>query len=335
MMKTKILAAWSALILLSTTSLSAQVIETESELHSGVQVTLLPPLSTNGRHAARYTNDFSLNLLVGVSKSERVLTIGGLTNVILEDAYGFQLAGLANYTGGHGCGVQIGGLANIVRDEYKGFQFTGLVDEYKGFQLGMFNVAGDVDGFQFAGLFNKVRNIKGVQFAGILNIAESSDYPIGLINIIQEGEMSIAVGYNEIGTTSLTFRSGGRVTYGILGMGYNHHVGRTEDAFSVMAGYGAHINILPWLRLNNELTIEQINIFEKRHDTFKAGYALLPAFRSGRFELFGGPSINYMRSNNERMHDLFQKNPFWEKKYESGKWKQLFIGWQVGVQVLF
>ena len=317
----------------------------DREYRSAVQVTFFPPLGTNGLHSARYTNRFSLNILAGTSANEQAFALAGLTNVILNDASGFQLAGLANYTGGRAHGFQFAGLANIVRGDHRGFQFGGLANtarNVEGFQFGgLGNVARDVEGFQFGGLFNVARRVKGAQFAGLLNIAESSDYPVGIVNIIREGEMGIAIGYNEIGTTSLTFRSGGRVLYGILGVGYNHKVEGENDGISIMGGYGAHINILPWLRINNELTMESIDGFNNEHgNTFKASYALLPAFRLHHFELFGGPSVNFMQTKDPGMFDLFPRNQFWKETHtpaggQPDKLMQAFIGWQVGVQYIF
>ncbi len=333
-------AALSAVFLFSTTTLSAQAVAIDNEPHSAVQVSFLSPLSTNGLRGSRYTNDFSFNILAGVSKNERAFALGGLANIIKNDAEGFQLAGLVNYTGGEGCGVQIGGLTNIVRGNYKGFQFGGLFNtagDVRGAQIGgLFNKAGDVNGVQFAGLVNVAKNVRGVQFAGLVNVACHSDYPIGIVNIIKDGEMGVALGYNEIGTTSLTFRSGGRVLYGILGIGWNHKVNGDNNGVSMAAGYGAHINILPRLRINNEITFESVDCFHNENsNTFKAGYALLPAFRLGRFELFGGPSVNFMQTKDPEMFDLFPKNPFWKKERASGRLQQVFIGWQVGFQVLF
>ncbi len=172
-----------------------------------------------------------------------------------------------------------------------------------------------------------------------MNVAEHSDYPIGIINIIREGEMGIGIGYNEIGTTSVNFRSGGRVLYGILGLGYNHRA-PGKEAWAVVGGYGAHINILPWLRINNEITAENIGIFSNDSDTFKAGYALLPAFRPVRnIEIFGGPSINYMYSAEESMFGVFPKNSLWKErsttKKGDPKLQQAFVGWQAGVQFIW
>ncbi len=358
----------------------------DSELHSRAQVSFFTPLGTNGRLSSQYTNDFSFNMLVGVSAGERAFAFAGLANVVRGDARGFQFAGLTNSVAGRGEGFLFGGLGNSVGRDFEGFQFGGLGNltggdsesfqfgglgnivkgDLEGFQLGglgnvvggdsdgfqfgglgnvvggdveglqfggLFNVARDVEGFQFGGLFNVAKRVRGVQFAGLVNVAEESDCPIGIVNIIKEGEMGIALGYNEIGTTSLTFRSGGRVMYGILGLGYNHRA-LGEGAASIVGGYGAHINILPWLRINNELTAENLGIFSDENDTFKTGYALLPAFRFGRFEIYGGPSINFMQSCDSAMGGLFPKNTLWDKSYRSGRVQSVFVGWQVGVQFI-
>lgn len=320
-MKKVALSILLGIVVLSTNHVSGQTATPSHEKKSAVHVSFIPPLSTNGIKAGEYTNLFSFNLLAGISKNERAFTFGGLTNIIRNNSSGFQLAGLGNYVGNEGSGMLLSGLTNIVKNRYSGFQFAGLA-----------NVSGDIDGFQFAGLFNVAKNVSGVQFAGLLNIADHSDYPIGLINIIKDGEMSIAATYNEIGTAGITFRSGGKVTYGILGVGYNHKA--KGDAFAVLGGFGAHININSWLRINNELTGETFGNFSDEI-TFKAGYALMPAFRVGQHvELFGGPSINYMQTDDADNHKMFPSNSLW-KKDDSSKLQQIYIGYQVGIQYIF
>ena len=88
---------------LAYSTLSAQ---TDENKKSAFQLSFVPPLSTNGMHASEYTNQVSLNLLIGVSKNEELLTWGGLANIILNDAKGLQWAGLSNYVGNDGQGLQ-------------------------------------------------------------------------------------------------------------------------------------------------------------------------------------------------------------------------------------
>ncbi|WP_418699251.1 hypothetical protein [Bacteroides sp.] len=296
---------------------------------SKFQLSFVPPLSTNGIKAYEYSNGASFNLLAGISRNEENFSFAGLSNVITNDAKGFQFAGLSNFIGNNGRGMLFSGLANITKGSYSGFQFAGLI-----------NIAKNANGFQFAGLINKAKNVNGVQFAGIINIAENSDFPIGLINIIKNGEKGIAVTYNELGSTMVTFRSGGKVTYGIIGVGYNHKV--SNRAYTVEAGLGAHINCLSWLRINNELKVASFGYSNNpfiadsklSNPVFHVNYSLMPAFRTSRhFELFGGPSINYINARNTDS-ELIPNHSIW-KQSGSTRIQQIYVGYQVGVQYIF
>lgn len=298
---------------------------TAQELHSKFQLTLFPPVSTNGRLAPQYTNDVSLNLLVGVSRNETTLTLGGIANVVAAETTGFQAAGAVNIIE-EAEGVQLAGVANVVT-EAEGLQAAGL-----------FNFARDDAGWQVAGLFNKADNVLGGTQIGIVNVAFDNDAPIGLVNIIRNGEMGVAVTYNDLGSVSATFRSGGKYTYGILGLGRNTRIDG-DDAWTVMAGLGAHINVAKWLRINNEITTETLSGFSGGADgghSFRTGYSLLPAFHLGEhFELFGGPGIFYQQTKDAAMKDIFVSNPLWDKTTDNGKLRQVVLGWQFGAQFIF
>lgn len=324
--------------------------QASNEKRSVFHFSFVPPLSTNGLHAAQYTNIASLSLLAGVAKNEEAFGMAGLANLVKENAGGLQMAGLVNYAGNTLRGMQLGGLVNVagsmngfqwaglgnMAKDVKGFQWGGLGNiaaDVKGFQLaGLGNIAADVKGFQLAGVFNVAKNVSGVQFAGLINIAQNSDYPLALLNIIKNGEYSVAATYNETGSMLLTFRSGGRITYGILGIGYNY---KADDKQCVMeGGFGAHIPISSWLRLNNEVKGGMIGDFSDA-SAFYTHYALLPAFRVVRnFEIFGGPSINYMQSDDLKNKELFPHHSLW-KKETGARLQQLYLGYQVGIQVIF
>lgn len=321
------------LCVLTYSTLSAQ---TSTEKRTTFQLTFFPPLSTNGMYSHQYTNTISINLLAGISQNEEAFTWGGLANVVLNDAKGFQMAGLANYVGNDGQGFQNAGLANINKNRFSGFQMAGLANtasEMKGFQFsGLVNIASDVNGVQFAGLINIAKDVHGVQFAGLINIAENSDCPIGLINIIKNGEKGIAVTYDAIGSTVVSFRSGGKYTYGILGVGYNHK--SSNNSLVTEGGLGAHIPVTPWFRINNELKATSIgNNTDK--PVFNAGYSLLPAFRIGKHvELFAGAGINYMDTKDMNNLKMFPNHSLW-KKSGSSRMQQLYIGYQFGLQYIF
>lgn len=336
------------LCVLTYSTLSAQ---TSTEKKSTFQLSFFPPLSTNGMHSYQYTNTFSINLLAGISENEEAFTMGGLANIILNDAKGFQMAGLANYVGNDGQGFHSAGLANINKNRFSGFQMAGLANtatEMKGFQFsglaniasdvsgvqfaGLINKAKDVSGFQFAGLINIAKDVRGVQFSGLINIAENSDCPIGLINIIKNGEKGIAVTYDAIGTTVVSFRSGGKYTYGILGAGYNHK--SSNNSLVTEGGLGAHIPVTSWFRINNELKVTCIGN-NTDEPVFNAGYSLLPAFKIGKHvELFAGAGINYMDTKDMNNHKMFPNHSLW-KKSGSTRLQQLYVGYQFGLQYIF
>lgn len=303
---------------------------------SAFQFSFVTPIGTNGLRSCDYTNTASLNLLVGVSRNEKAFTFAGLTNVILNDASGLQFAGISNHVGNEGRGCQFAGLANTNKGTFKGVQFAGILNsasQMSGTQFsGLVNMAKDVKGVQFAGLINIAKDVKGAQFSGLVNIAENSDVPIGLINIIKNGEMGVAVTYDGIGNVVASFRSGGKYTYGILGVGYNHKVNKNE--LVTEGGFGAHIPVTSWFRINNELKATSIGC-DSSNPVLNAGYSLLPAFRIGRhFELFGGASFNYMQTDNVNNSKVFPNHSLW-KKYDSNRLQQLYIGYQCGVQYIF
>src|SRR5690606_22129835 len=121
-------------------------------------------------------------------------------------------------------GLQITGIVNL-SENVDGMQLsgTGNVSQHvKGLQLGgIVNLAHDVKGSQVAGILNKAGRVTGIQLSGIINMADSSDYPIGLINIIKNGERSIGISTDENLSSLISFRSGGRKLYGIIGLGSN------------------------------------------------------------------------------------------------------------------
>lgn len=369
----------------------AQTIKT-SNTHIG----LLYPISTNGVHAAEYTNTFSAHAISGVSYSEKAfcasgvasvikdsatgLVASGFANVIGNKATGVQAAGFINYAGnytngvqsagfmnysGGVKGVQTAGFANIATKEVDGLQAAGFVNIAKnatcqaggfiniadtnrcqlagfiniagstrGAQVaGFVNVAEDVEGAQIGGFVNIARKVKGVQIAGFINIADSSDCPIGLINIIKNGEKHIGVMVDETGTTFATFRSGGRTLYGIVGFGFN---GSNHRAiFATQAGIGAHMPLSKTIKLNGEATATSLADFRRTAD-MQAGIKIFPSYRVRNFEIFAGPSFNYAMSMGFGTNGgaPFNHNSIWTSK-SYNRTHELYIGGQVGVQLRF
>lgn len=372
------------LLFLLCTLLSFNVFSQEKKFRP-VQINFGFPLSTiNVKKAKEYTNAFSINLLVGISKNERSLALAGISNVIANNATGLQIASVSNHIGnagygievagvtninkgiyngiqvggvynysGSGNGISLAGVANMSKGSYNGIQVSGVYNysgsgngiavtgvanmskgAYNGLQLsGVTNIAGDVKGLQFAGVMNIAKKVKGVQFATILNVAEESDFPIAFINIIKNGKMGVALSYDNMNNTMLSFRSGGKYTYGILGVGYNNKV---NDGSNIVAeaGYGIHIPITNWLEINNEFKATSLG-FSNDKVCYNASYLLAPSFTFlNHFNVFGGANFNYLYSNYVNSDDLFSNKCLWEKDNSDNK-QRMFIGYQIGLQYVF
>ena len=270
--------------------------------------------------------------LTNISKGLYGIQISGLTN-ISQDAYGLQLAGLTNISKDV-YGLQVGGLTNIAQDTY-GLQLAGLFNvshDLYGMQLaGLFNCAKDVYGLQFAGLVNVAKRARGVQFAAILNVAEESDFPIGLINIIKQGDKGVALTYDMLGNAVMSFRSGGKYAYGILGVGCNAQI---EERLVVEAGYGLQIPVCRWLDVNNEFKATTMG-YNSGYTRSNFSYLLAPSLTLWRHcNLFAGASINYFMSDRASAATLLPNAGLWRKEGDRGI-GQLYLGYQVGVQYVF
>ena len=349
-----------------------------------VQINFGFPLSTiNMKEAKSYTNAFSINLLVGISKNERSLSLSCLSNIVANDATGLQIAGISNHIGNKGYGIAVagiantagfyngiqiggisnftkdsniglqiggianysgsatglmlGGIANITKDSNIGLQIGGVVNysgSAKGLMLGgISNISGDFTGFQFAGVMNVAKNVKGVQFASIINIADDSDFPIAFINIIKNGKMGVSLSYDILNNTVLSFRSGGKYTYGILGVGYNAKV---NDGSKIMAeaGYGIHIPVNHLFEINNEFKATSVG-FSNDKTCYNFAYLLAPSVTFwNHYNIFGGVSFNYLNSNYEDSNDLLPKKYLWSKDTNDNA-QRMYIGYQIGLQYVF
>lgn len=287
-----------------------------------VQVSFFYPLCTNGFEASNYANNVSISFIEGRSRSVNGLALAGCVNTVKEDGRGLLMSGLLNAVHGTMSGVQLAGLVNITGAASRGIQLAGLV-----------NVARDFSGLQLAGLVNVAHTVRGVQLAGLVNVADSSDFPIGFINLIKNGEMGIALSYNELGITMLSFQSGGRYTYGILGIGYNHYL-HGQQPFIVSGGLGAHIPCTNWLRLNCELKSANLLPIKPSLDRLMVlSFSLLPSFRLlPHLELFGGPSISYASVDHD-YRNVLPSYSLW-RRLDATRTRQLHLGFQAGVQYI-
>jgi hypothetical protein len=243
-----------------------------------------------------------------VGGNAKGIQLAGVYNRVVNNTSGFQAAGLVNKTRDFTNGVQLAGVANIVGrangvlhaagilnmyDEANGVAIAGLANigrKRGGVQIaGIFNKAGGTSVIQLSGFMNVAKRVKGFQL-GLVNVADSSDYAIGILNFIKNGEKSIAISTDETMFTQVNFRSGGRILYSILGVGYKF--GSTDIRYQLNLGIGAHLIDHRIFYFNTELTTSLMTNFKENHyhmDSFKA----LPGMKLNRHvRLFAGPSLN-------------------------------------------
>ncbi|MGE8381051.1 MAG: hypothetical protein ACN6PN_21965, partial [Sphingobacterium sp.] len=149
-------------------------------------------------------------------------------------------------------------------------------------------------GIQIAGIANKAKKVKGFQLAGIVNIADSSDYPIGLLNLIKNGEKNLSLAIDEDSYLSLQFRSGGRVLYSVLSIGaVLGNDGPAKYAFE--AGLGAVLLNKSKFALRTEITTRNhLTDKFKSLDNHQSSFRVIPAYKlTDALSIFVAPSFNY------------------------------------------
>ncbi|SKB84920.1 hypothetical protein SAMN05660226_03411 [Parapedobacter luteus] len=298
--------------------------------YSSYQVSLTPGLSSQGLFNSQVVNQVSLNVLGGHTAGVNGVEIAGGFNINQQRTRYFQAAGLFNLVGNDMEGVQLAGISNIVMQKASGLQLAGVSSHAsmtKGVQLsGVFNVAEDVDGMQIAGVVNTGGNVKGVQLA-LVNVADSSDYPIGMINLVKNGEKSVTAAVDESSMAQLAFRSGGRILYGLLGIGY--YLSDSPMRYALEAGVGA-------TALRTGAFILQAEVVSRASTDFKAdieqrlSLRLLPRVSFNQhWGFIAGPTITYTYRDKENG----SLNPIsgWKWYHNKDAGRALHIGMMGGV----
>jgi hypothetical protein len=313
---------------------------------SAGHIGLCYPISTHGISAKDYSNIFSLHAILGISASEKAFCASGFANIIQEDASGFIVAGFSNHVGGNTRGFIAGGFMNTINDNTRGVQLAGFTNislgNVRGLQgAGFMNISRNADGLQIAGFFNKAGDVNTqmagfiniartakVQLSGFMNIADSCDYPIGIINIIKKGEKSLGLSIDGNGTSMATFRSGGRVLYGIVGLGFNRI--KINDGLAVAeVGLGAHLTLSKLIRFNIEASTASFTDLTDEV-LLSSGLRLLPSLTIGEhLELFAGPVINSVNSEGIQGKE-FSSHYLWSN-YSSGYFNGVYLNVYGGI----
>ncbi len=282
------------ILLLLSISVRAQE-PTTSNIHLGI----FSPISTQGRQARELSPVFALHILQGINRGNRGASIAGLSTRLSGNNRGVLVSGLLNRVEGADKGLAVAGLLNSAGNG-RGLQIAGLHNQQNG--NGFVQVAGlsnysRYEVLQIAGLVNISRHA-GMQIAGLVNIADECDYPIGLVNIVKNGEQQIGVQVYDDASANLVLRTGGRKTYGIIGAG----VGREKERslLQMEAGIGYRIRLSPALRINMEAgAMSKTDFVLWKHTQFLRtllGYKLTPGI-----ELTAGPSVNTYKYSDSKI----------------------------------
>ena len=284
------------------------------------QLSILPPLSTNGMENSQLVNQFSINLIAGYSGGVQGVEIGGFANVNKGSVRGYQGAGFANVVSDTVSGLQTSGFANVAKEviggqlagfgnvgsgSAKGTQLAGFVNvvgnSSAGLQAAGFTniTAGHHQGVQMSGFLNYARTVKGIQL-GFINISDSIDgAAIGFFSYVKHGYRGLELSSNETFHTVLSFKTGTSRFYNIFSAGARWT--KDEPIWTAGYGIGTHFSLAPKLNLNADAIsyflfddLRGINDWSSLNKLHLAvSYELTP-----RLSLFAGPTFTVAVQDN-------------------------------------
>jgi hypothetical protein len=315
--------------------------------YSPYQISLTPGLSSHGMFNSQVINHVSINLIGGYTAGIDGVELSGGFNIDRSDVKYFQAATLFNFVGRNFKGVQLAGLYNHVVNNASGFQASGIINIAHNFKSGVqativgnfvdtsggvqvsyiLNRAKNVAGTQIAAILNRAKKVKGIQI-GLINIADSSDYTLGVLNLVKNGDKSIAISADNASTLHLEFRSGGHTLYGLVGYEYNN----INSVSGLDLGFGVHTLRIKRFGLDLEYTSQNGISFTSAQGNIHA-LKTLPTYTFHRhFRLFAGPTLNLARSPEDNQ----LKTSGWviNQHFDSGNKIVWSTGFNYGLQFL-
>lgn len=275
--------------------------ETGDNLVRPIQISVIPPLSTNGIQSMQYSNRLSFNIFGGLAGGLDGAEFSGLFAVERGRVKGIQFAGITNIVGSNVEGIQSAGIINLVDGELKGIQFAGIINiagqGMRGAQFaGISNIAANVEGVQAAGIINiSAGNVKGIQI-GLINLASHVDgVQLGLLNFAKDGYRRGEVWVGDALHANIGFKMGGNSKlYNIFTVG---SALPAESSTRWGFGYGLGTNFD--LGKKSQLSIEGISYQIRENGNSRETLNLLNQLRSsfifplkGRLALTVTPTFN-------------------------------------------
>jgi hypothetical protein len=314
------------------TSQELAALNVEDSLHRRFQLSFVPGIGTNLRLSGNVVNDFSVNILAGYSRGNRILEVAGLGNITREDmtgvqaagvfnnlrgnAGGLQAGGIYNFVGDTLSGVQVGGIANVggygrspvqvagisnhLRRANGGIQIAGLTNDIgsgqAGLQIaGLVNVTDTLQGTQIAGLFNRARHLRGVQI-GLINVAKENDgVQVGLLNFSNRGGyVALEASANDVLWANLSIKTGVPAFHVILTAGLDSFAINEQSLWAFGGGIGTRARLAPWCGLHFDLVHRHVSegYFDDEVQEWEQFALGLDLRVAGGLHLTGGPTFN-------------------------------------------
>ncbi len=356
-MKSKVLKGiMLATILLSTGSHGFAQKSDSTQLKRGFQFTFFSPLGSNGVHSYKYSNNVSLNMLVGVHGGVRGAEFGGLSNYNTGNVYGFQAAGILNINQRQTNGFMASGIGNYAVDTVNGAQLSGIFNyaggRLVGGQTSLVNVVnGELVGGQL-GLVNYASKLKGIQL-GLINISKEAKggVPIGLISVVKNGHFELEVAAGDLLYANINYKMGVERFYNIFKVGYGNQNGKSIYAIGYGYGtiipfsdrHGMNIDLTASALFNNDHFDNELENFRKNDATWLTKLDLNYRFAiTPKLTAIAGPSLNFLVS--EKNSDPVEGQPtdpdveapysFWDKEVK-GRDMSSWVGFNAGISYKF
>jgi hypothetical protein len=234
---------------------------------------------------------------VNVAGSASAGQVAGAVNVARGTFSGGQVAGAVNIARGTFSGGQVAGAVNVVGGAFSGEQVAGAVNvaaaAATGAQIaGALNVARTVEGAQIGPVNMAAGEVHGVQI-GVVNVAETSDFSLGVINILYKGRLNFDLwALPEAGLFFAAAKNGGRHFHYIYGAGV-----RAAATHPVWLAFGLGVRATPSDDVFVDVDVvahgELAFVSNNRNDLYQArvvfGYRVLPDIA-----VFGGPTFDVL-----------------------------------------
>lgn len=162
-------------------------------IHRVFQLSFVPYIGTNHAMSGNVINDYSINMIAGYARGNRIAEFSGVGSFIHENTSGLQASGVFNIVKGNTNGLQSSGVFNQVNGTLKGVQLGGVwnytktayaINQSAGVAnmvlngnvktqfAGVVNIGDTIAGAQISGVLNTAKFTKGIQVAGVLNQAK-------------------------------------------------------------------------------------------------------------------------------------------------------------------